>query len=392
MNNRFALIRFLCMLVVSTWVLASARAQELSFTLVDKFIIGNDEEAPADYLFSSPELVRTDSRGYIYVRDRRRADVRVFDENGRYVTTVGKRGEGPGEMREIFGMHVDDQDRLIVADRISARFTIFKDLGRSFETKKFAEKMTISPDPILSLEDSFVLKYVRLHNDPEGELPYIKDDKTLHLYDTDLNWIESFVKLDDIFDLDQPFLQVQSDSPDAMRMAANGSDTIILVPTVYSGHLFRCTHSNSSWSMAKLKGGPTPRRAYISVSDSEFEANPELQKSSISTRDPSGLYRARIFNWSLGVVVLSTGEFVNFTMQTPLRGDFGLRAELFDQTGMLSGYGPLRFDNRALNRRAEIMSEIDILWHDTDDRIYLRRPNKRGFYVLSIAELVIRPL
>ncbi|MDE2826419.1 MAG: 6-bladed beta-propeller [Bacteroidota bacterium] len=85
--------------------------------------MGNDEDASAEYLFTYPELVRTDSKGYIYVHDRLRADVRVFDESGQFVTTVGRRGEGPGEMREIVSMHVDDRDRLIVADRNSSRFS-----------------------------------------------------------------------------------------------------------------------------------------------------------------------------------------------------------------------------------------------------------------------------
>ena len=35
------------------------------------------------------------------------------------------------------------------------------------------------------------------------------------------------------------------------------------------------------------------------------------------------------------------------------------------------------------------MSEIDILWIDEHDRLYLRRLNRHGFYVLSVAELVI---
>ena len=127
----------------------------------------------------------------------------------------------------------------------------------------------------------------------------------------------------------------------------------------------------------------------MSVNKKEFEANPELQRSSRVISGPSGVHRARIFNWSLGVVILNTGETVNFTMQTPLRGNLGHRVELFDQAGVLLGYGPLRFNDRTLNRSEEIMSGITILWIDENDRLYLRRPNGHGFYVLSVADLVI---
>ncbi len=57
-------------------------------------------------------------------------------------------------------MHVDDDDRLILADRMNRRFTIFTDMGKGLESKSLAEERTIAPNPILSLDGSFVLKYV----------------------------------------------------------------------------------------------------------------------------------------------------------------------------------------------------------------------------------------
>ena len=389
MKSRFGVLPYICMITALTWILPSVQAQTLSFTLIEQLVIGDDEDAPAEYLFTFPKLVQTDSKGHIYIHDRRRADVRVFDESGQYVTTIGKRGEGPGEMREIVSMHVDDRDRLIVADRDSRRFTIFSDLGVQFETKAFAVDLRGVPHPILSLENSFVLKYVRRYDDPEQLLPYIADTKTLHHYDMALNPSEAFAELGEIFNLDESFEKARIVSRDALKMATNGIDKIVLVPMVYSGSVYRYTHEGGSWVMEKLKGGPVPKESYMSMNDKKFKANPELQSFSISNSGPSGLHRARIFNWSRGVVILSSGETVNFTMQTPLRGDLGHRTELFDQAGALQGYGPLRFDDQRLNRSVEIMSEIDILWIDEDDRLYLRRPNGDGFYVLSVAELVI---
>ena len=376
-------------LVVSAGMLAPAQAQELTFTLVEQFVVGDDEEASAEYLLSFPEMARADSKGNIYVKDRRRADIRVFDATGQYVTTIGKRGEGPGEMREIIGMHVDDQDRLIVADRMSARFTIFTEMGNGIETSSFVDERTISPRPILSLEGAYVLKYVRLIDDPEEDLPYINDDNTLHLHDGKLNRIESFARLDELFDLNRPFLKADSDSPDALIMATNGIDTIILAPHIYSGYVYRYTRSNGSWDMEKLKGSPAPRRAYIPFSERDLEANRELLGASIAVSDRTGVYRAKVLNWSVGIAILSTSEFVNFTMQTPLRGELGNKAELFDQDGSLQGYGPLQFDSLELNSNRRVMGSISILWTDGNDRVYLRRRNEQGYYVLSVAELEI---
>ena len=377
------------MLAIGASMLVSVQAQELSFTLHEQLIIGDDEEAPSEYLFYYPQIVRTDSQGNIYVKDLESADVRVFDANGRYVTTVGKRGEGPGELREVFGMHVDGDDRIIVADRMNRRLTIFMDMGKSFTTKSLEEdERTIAPRPILSLDNSFVLNYVKLFANPEGG-PSIQDDKVLHTYDTDFNRLETFAQLDDIYDLDDPFLNAYSTSPRGMNVTTNGTDTIVLAPFVYGGYIYRYTRSNDKWVMEKLKGGPVPTRAFIPVSQKDIEENQDIRRGSITRSGPTGTYRARIFSWSGGVAILSTGEILHFPRRTPLKQDFEPRAELFNQNGDLVGYGQLLFDNPELNGNARVMESISIQWIDTADRLYLARKNGEGFFVLSVANLEI---
>ena len=385
MNANRALRRICAALAIGASMLATVQAQELSFTLHEQLIIGDDEEAPSEYLFYYPEIVRTDSRGNIYIKDARRADVRVFDANGRYVTTVGKRGKGPGELREVFGMHVDGDDRVIVADRTSRRLTIFTDMGKSFTTKSLEEDgRTIMPDPILSLDSSLVLKYVKLFANPNGG-PSIKDDRVLHTYDADFNRLETFAQLDDIYDLDDPFLNAYSDSPRGMNVATNGTDTIVLAPTVYGGYIYRYTRSNDKWVMEKLKGGPVPTRAFIPVSQKDIEENQDIKRGSIST---SG-YRARILSRGGGVAILSTGEILHFPVRTPLKQDFEPRVELFNQNGDLVGYGQLQFDNPELNGNTRVMESTQIQWIDTADHLYLVRRNSKGFFVLSVANLEI---
>ena len=390
MNANRALRRICAALAIGASMLATVQAQELSFTLHEQLIIGDDEEAPSEYLFYYPEIVRTDSQGNIYIKDARRADVRVFDANGRYVTTVGKRGEGPGELREVFGMHVDGDDRVIVADRTSRRLTIFTDMGKSFTTKSLEEDgRTIMPDPILSLDSSFVLKYVKLFANPEGSPRSIKDDRVLHTHDTDFNRLETFAQLDDIYDLDDPFLNAYSDLPRGMSVATNGTDTIVLAPAVYGGYIYRYTRSNDKWVMEKLKGGPVPTRAFIPVSQKDIEENQDIRRGYISTSGPTGTYSARILSQSRGVAVLSTGEILHFPVRMPLKQDFEPRAELFNQNGDLVGYGQLLFDNPELNGNARVMESIRIQWIDTADRLYLARKNGEGFFVLSVANLEI---
>ena len=197
-----------------------------------------------------------------------------------------------------------------------------------------------------------------MYDDPERKLPYITDTKTLHHYDMTLNPTEAFAESGEIFDLDEPFERANFDSHNALRMATNGIDEIVLVPRVYSGYAYRYSHEGDSWTMEKLEGGPVPRDSlHVSEAHEELKANPELRRSSIFISGPFGRHRARIFNWCLGVVILGSGEIVNFTMQTPLRGRswpsrlslaIGLSCSIL--VVHFSGYGPLRFDDQRLNR------------------------------------------
>ena len=384
MNVHSALRRFLAALVIVPWIFAPASAQKLTFTLVEQLVIGDDEEAPAEYIFTSPERVRTDSKGRIYVADQRRADVRVLDASGQYVTTIGSRGDGPGEMQLIDGIHVDGQDRLIVSDPMLLRFTIFTDLGTRYATKAFAVNRTIWPSPILSLGDSFLIKYVKLTDDPLGER------FTLHVHNAELNSLGSFAPLGNLFDMDIPVERKWSRATRSLKVATNGSDTIVMAPQVYGGFVYRYTLRHDTWVMDKLKGAPAPERPYILVNKRDFEANLDYRRAAIMGSLSEGkIYRAKILNWSLGLVFLASGEIVNFTMQTPL-GEIGCpSAEMFSPDGALLGHGPLQFDDPELNDHRRIPMSISILWQDAAGRIYLRRENENGYYVLSVAELVI---
>ncbi len=215
------------------------------------------------------------------------------------------------------------------------------------------------------------------------------DDRVLHTYDTDFNRLETFAQLEDIYDLDDPFLNAYSTSSRGMYVATNGTDTIVLAPTVYGGYIYRYTRSNDKWVLEKLKGGPVPTRAFMPVSENDIEQNQDIRRGSIIRSGPTGTYRARALSQSRGVAVLSTGEILHFPLRTPLKQDFEPQAELFNPNGDLVGFGQLQFDNPELNGNARVMESINIQWIDTADRLYLARKNGEGFFVLSVANLEI---
>jgi len=88
-------------------------------------------------LLNTPNDVVTDAEGNIYVGDGHGgqnldsppetvARIAKFDRNGNFITSWGRLGSGPGEMRTPHAVAIDSLSRLIVADRGNNRLQIFE--------------------------------------------------------------------------------------------------------------------------------------------------------------------------------------------------------------------------------------------------------------------------
>jgi DNA-binding beta-propeller fold protein YncE len=87
-------------------------------------------------LLNTPCDVVTDLAGNIYVGDGHEgqntedldevARIAKFDGNGTFITSWGRMGSGPGEMRTPHAVDIDSYNRLIVADRGNNRLQIFE--------------------------------------------------------------------------------------------------------------------------------------------------------------------------------------------------------------------------------------------------------------------------
>ena len=86
-------------------------------TLKEDFVLGGSQ-AQGESVFASAWSIAVDGMGNIYVGDRRQANVKVFDKAGVFIRTIGKRGQGPGELEGLIisvAIHTNGQE-LIVGD------------------------------------------------------------------------------------------------------------------------------------------------------------------------------------------------------------------------------------------------------------------------------------
>lgn len=76
-------------------------------------------------LFGQVSAVSLGGEGDIYVLDGQASEVRVFGPDGTYRRTLGRLGQGPGELNRPAGMALDSQDRLWIMNWGNARYTAF---------------------------------------------------------------------------------------------------------------------------------------------------------------------------------------------------------------------------------------------------------------------------
>ena len=82
-------------------------------------------EGPEEYMFSKIENIAVDEQERIYVLDSREKHIRVFDSDGVYVTTVGRKGQGPGELAGPRNLCITNQNQIMVPDATNLRITFF---------------------------------------------------------------------------------------------------------------------------------------------------------------------------------------------------------------------------------------------------------------------------
>jgi hypothetical protein len=106
------------------------------------------KEGPAEYMFSQIQDLDVDAEGDVYVLDQREAQVKVFNAQGTYLRTIGRRGQGPGEVQMPVFVQITKQRELVVYDYASSRAIFYAPDGtflRQRSTRK--PMMPIGMDP-----------------------------------------------------------------------------------------------------------------------------------------------------------------------------------------------------------------------------------------------------
>ena len=135
-------------------------------TFEEDLSIGGEDDEGNIVLFR-PSRFLVDQNENIYVTDRQDQVIKVFDPDGRYMWTIGAKGEGPGEFRSVGYQIFLPDGRLLVMDSSARRISIFNSSGEfleSYQWKKQLGRLQFATD-----SSCIVSEYIFEGDDPLEE-------------------------------------------------------------------------------------------------------------------------------------------------------------------------------------------------------------------------------
>jgi hypothetical protein len=116
------------------------------FNLKEELSIG-EAKGREEYIFSQVRSVAVDDDENIYVLDYKEAHIKVFNKKGDYLKTIGKKGQGPGELRRPVSIQITHQKEVMVSDPVG-RMLVFFSLEGKYLRQISTARMRMPPDPI----------------------------------------------------------------------------------------------------------------------------------------------------------------------------------------------------------------------------------------------------
>jgi len=109
----------------------------LKLELSPPLIIGS--ETDDRYFFSSLREIKVDKEGRIYALDNKTARIQVYNKNGEFAETIGRKGQGPGEFSIPYNFFMDEKGNIFVLDTMARKIIVFSDDWKYMKSIPFNE-------------------------------------------------------------------------------------------------------------------------------------------------------------------------------------------------------------------------------------------------------------
>lgn len=160
------------------------------FSLEEELSIG-EAEGREEYMFSQVRDIEVDETGRIYVLDTKEVNMKVFDQGGNYIRTIGRKGQGPGELQIPVDIYIDDKDKIYISDVMNDRLSIFNNQGDFVSSFNF-EEYSIGNIVGVNKQDDITL--IMNTTSKESGRNFIVFDYMVNVYSSRFEFIESLYR------------------------------------------------------------------------------------------------------------------------------------------------------------------------------------------------------
>jgi len=115
-------------------------------SLEEELTIGEEEKEP---VFEAIRTIRVDDDGNIYVLDYKAYQIKVFDETGKHLRDISRKGQGPGEMQLPRGIEIIGGKKIVIDDFRNRRISFFSlegELLKEIPTSEISGLAVVTPD------------------------------------------------------------------------------------------------------------------------------------------------------------------------------------------------------------------------------------------------------
>ena len=336
-------------------------------------IIGLENQSQ-EHQLGIPVAVRTDDENNIYIADQASLSIKVFDEKGNYIRTLGGRGKENGKFHEFTSelMGIDEKGNFVFLDRGKMHFKVITKGGEFVESYPYNIKDQVYPTQVFYDNWEVIALYMKtkslnnnITNDEfERPLFHVHDDEYQKRNYTFL----PFHKLGQ-----KDFIAWTAYVPyPGSFWVSNDKDEIYYSPAIYdcSIHIIK-KDDNHKWRYEKkVNGGKPDFETYKSISPEEYQDNKPGYVEIHYGND--GPHRGIFYSFGAGVYQLNDGKIVHFygkrsdTNFPPENNKVDIYGQVFDNNFNVVSHS---FVEQTTIEHFANFSLVN--WKDKDDNFYL---------------------
>jgi len=137
-----------------------------AYRLEEELSIGGDVE-DEDYIFHRPQDIKVEADGTMFVMDWGDSTFKIYDKQGKYIRTIGGKGQGPGEFGMLIYFSIGSDGHIYVTDFMNHRIAILNENGGYITGFRIEDGF---PNEIVTDQNNFIYFGVQFRDDETRKL------------------------------------------------------------------------------------------------------------------------------------------------------------------------------------------------------------------------------